>query len=122
MVQFPQVVPDRQAHVAGEPHDGGNVRQANVPGAPTGPPIMRSQNCVPWVQNRGPQRKVPDGGVQLMPCSSMSAPDDAAMQGLLWIWPSQPHTRSTSAVQTCGRVRHMPVLARSPQRLSPQSQ
>ena len=63
-MQFPHVVPDRQAHVAGKPQAGGSVRQVYDPYAPTGPPKMRSQNCVPCAQNRGPQANVPDGGVQ----------------------------------------------------------
>ncbi len=83
-MQFPQVVPDKQAHVAGEPQAGGSVRQAYVPAAPTGPPSMRSQNCVPWVQKRGPQANVPVGSVQ-PPWSLMSTPAEAAMHGLLWI-------------------------------------
>ena len=55
---------------------------------------MRSQNCVPWVPNRGPQRNVPDGGVRLTPCASMSAPDDAAMQGFVEL--AVQRQRSTS--------------------------
>ena len=82
IVQLPHVVADRQAHVAGDPQAGGSVRHAYVPGAPAGPPIIRSQNCVPFVQKRGPHANVPDGGVQV-PWSLMSTPPAAAMQGLL---------------------------------------
>ena len=82
IVQLPHVVADRQAHVAGDPQAGGSVRQAYVPAATTAPPIIRSQNCVPCVQKRGPHANVPDGGVQL-PWSLMSTPAAAAMHGLL---------------------------------------
>ena len=52
----------------------------------------------------------------------MSAPDDAATQGLLWIWPSQPQTGSTTARHPCGRGWHIPLNAEAPQPLSGQSQ
>ena len=82
IVQFPQAAPDRHAHVAGAPQAVGRVRQLYVPAAPTGPPSLRSQYCVPCVQNRGPHANVPDGGVQ-PPWSLMSTPAEEATQALL---------------------------------------
>jgi len=85
------------------------------------PEGRRSQNCIPFMQKRGPQANVPAGAVQ-PPASEMSSPAAEAAQGFEYTAPSQPHTVSIAVVQPCGRARHVPIGSSPAHVLPAQSQ
>ena len=78
--QAAQDTADRHAHVGAEPHAAGSALHMYVPATPVMPDARRSQNCVPFVQNRGPQVNVPAGAAQ-PPASEMSSPAADAAHG-----------------------------------------
>jgi hypothetical protein len=73
-------MPAMHAHVGVVPHEAGSGRQVNVPATPVIPDGVRSQNCAPFMQKRGPQANVPVGAAQPPP-SEMSCPAIEATHG-----------------------------------------
>lgn len=77
--QLAHDMPAMHAQVGVVPHEVGRGRQVNVPATPVILDGIRSQNCAPFMQKRGPHANIPVGAVQ--PPSEMSCPAIEATHG-----------------------------------------
>jgi hypothetical protein len=121
ITQLAHDTPDRQAQAGVVPHAAGSGLHVYVPATPVMAEARRSQNCAPFMQNRGPHANVPAGAMQ-PPASEMSWPAAEAAHGFEYTVPSQPHTLSSSVVHPCGRAPQVPIGSSPAHVLPAQSQ